>query len=571
MNPPDNVRRIVGCPGGGLENCKTSKLTELAARAAHRYGSGNVMAVSLTRTAARELAGRDGTTLDPDCCATLHAHALRALDVDPKTLAETPEGMRAFTATAGAQWGGGNGHGHGGDRGRTDHDDPGAVSSLHVAVVNHRARMTPQAEWSEDEREYHAVWQDWCAQTRRVDFTSLIERAIAEHVAPLGDPRVILVDEAQDLAALEFTLLMQWARDADSTVCVGDSQQAIFFFRGADPERLDALPIARSETLDQSWRCPRAVAAAAQQWAEQLPGPAVPWKARDADGAVMEAPMALRDAADTADLALRSAGDGTTMVLATCRYMLTPLVAQLRARGAVFHNPWRAEQAEWNPLGTWERGEHTPSAGCAAVLGLTAPLRGRFWTWGDLLALTRPMQATALARGAKAAIEEHCRRDEFGVTRAGETVPMDTLLTLLGVERYDPAAPEILLLDIDSNPTAVLDWYERHLLARASKGVRYALDVLRRGGTLTEEPRLVVGTVHSTKGGEADHVILGPELSKEAFYGPWLDGGGGRDAIVRTGYVACSRARETLALLEPGCPEYMPIADVLRERQRATT
>lgn len=556
MTPPGTVHRILGCPGGGLSR-KTRKLTELAARAAGQYGGHNVLAVSLTRTAAAELRGR-ADAIPQENCATLHAHALRALEVDPTALAETSTAMREFTADNDGCWAGGNVH----HRDNIDDVANFGVPSLHVAVTNHRARLTPRSEWTDDERDYHAAWEDWKTQTRRVDFTDLIETCIREQVAPLQAPQVILADEAQDFTALEFQLLMAWAQGARSTVCVGDSQQCIYWFRGADPERLDALPVARGETLARSWRCPQAVADAAKRWAAQLPGDNVAWTSRYAAGHVEEAPVALRDTPDVIDLAQASVATGqTTMILASCRYMLAPLCHELRERGIAHANPWREEEAQWNPL---------KGTGARAVRGLLAPLSGRFWTWGDLWAMTEPMRAAALARGAKASIEEHCRPDEFGVSRAGQEVAFSTLLTLLGVEGDEPHA----LLGIDQRRNAIafpwaLQWYEDHLLARGYKSVRYALDVVRNGGSLDEAPLLTVGTIHSVKGGEADHVILAPELSKEGYYGSWLGGGKARDAIVRAYYVGLTRARETVTLLEPGCPEHAPVSDVLREASRA--
>jgi superfamily I DNA/RNA helicase len=511
-----------------------------------------VLAVSLTRTAAAELRSR-ADAIPQENCATMHAHALRALEIDPSTLAETPAAMREFADASDIADGGS----------RRDLDDLGdsAAPSLHVAVTNHRARLTPPADWTDDERAYSAAWEDWKTQTRRVDFTDMIQACIAEHVPPLNHPRVILADEAQDFTALEFQLLMTWAADAESTVCVGDSQQCIYWFRGADPDRLDALPVAHNETLKQSWRVPRAVHAVAGRWAAQLPGPAVDWCPRDTQGHVEEAVFALRDTPHVADLAQVMGRHGTTMVLASCRYMLAPLCAELRERGIAYHNPWRAEETQWNPL---------QGPGAVAVRALMAPVTdGRFWTWGDLLDLTAVMRADALARGSKAAIEEHCRRDEFDVSRAGETVPFDTLLTLLGMEDRRFVDHPMLGIDLSSSRDVALDWLRDSLLARASKSTRYALDVVRGGGSLTDEPRLVVGTVHSVKGGEADHVILAPELSKEGYWQAWCGGGAARDAIVRAYYVALTRARETVTLLEPGCPEYAPVSDVLRERTTA--
>lgn len=539
---PSQIRRIVGCPGGGLTR-KTTKLTELAARAADKYGGSNVLAVSLTKSAAAELAGKHDTVLDPDSCATLHAHALRALEFDPAKLAETPASMREFHTAHPA---------YASDDHRDQVEDaPVASRGPHAQVTNRRARMEPVEAWTQAERGYWATWTAWKVATGRCDFTDLVERCVHEQVPPLSRPRVILADEAQDFTALEFALLAQWAAETESTVMVGDTQQCIYSFRGADPERLEAVPVASNESLTQSYRCPRTVARAAQAWASQLPGPKVAWSPRDADGQVDEAPFALRDVPDVADAAQESVGEGqSTMVLATCRYMLAPLCHELRARGVPFANPWALTETAWNPL---------QGSGTRALLALLRPTLegegGRMWTWGDLHDLTRPMQATALPRGAKAAIEAHCMTDELGQTRSGDEVPIGTLFTLLG-----DAATHLLAVDRHAEQT--VDWWQGTLLARHAKPCEYPARVWRaRGaGALTADPMLTVGTVHSTKGAEAAHVLLAPEVSREA-YNHWHDGR--RDALVRTMYVAMTRARERLTIMEPGCWETLPLAEAI--------
>jgi superfamily I DNA/RNA helicase len=82
--------------------------------------------------------------------------------------------------------------------------------------------------------------------------------------------------------------------------------------------------------------------------------------------------------------------------------------------------------------------------------------------------------------------------------------------------------------------------------------------VLKRSGpaALTAEPRVLVGTVHSVKGGEAGTVILSPDLSAQGYWGGWHAGGAGRDAITRMFYVALTRARERAVLLAPSGPEH---------------
>jgi superfamily I DNA/RNA helicase len=520
------------------------------------------MAVSLTRTAAAELGGRDGTVLRPELCATLHAHAYRALE-EPD-LAETPASMREFLAAHPAL--------AGDHHAATEDETSTNIPAIHAAVTNHRARMTPRDQWTDSEREYMAAWDDYKHATNRLDFTDLIERCLRNGVLPLTRPRVALYDEAQDQSALEFELAAMWARDTLSTVMVGDAAQAIYWFRGADADRLEQIPVARNETLDQSYRCPATVAALAQRWAAQLPGEQLAWKPTGIDGHTAETPYALRDTQDVIDHAQSHVAAGqTTMILATCRYMLTPLCAALKAQGVTFSNPWRLEETSWNPLGEFAAGNLVkPSAGNRAVLALLRPLNStwgddaRFWTWGDLLDLTEPMQASALARGAKASIAEHCRADEFGQTRANDEIKMSTLLTLLG-----PAGER--LLDLDRDEQGVIDWWTGTLLARGLKQTQYALTVKRKlgGAALRQPPRLFIGTVHSTKGSEADVVLLSPELSKEAYYQNWLSKGPGHDAIVRLGYVAATRAKRELHVMEPGTPESMPIGDLIRHPARA--
>ena len=62
---------------------------------------------------------------------------------------------------------------------------------------------------------------------------------------------------------------------------------------------------------------------------------------------------------------------------------------------------------------------------------------------------------------------------------------------------------------------------------------------------MLDTPRVVVGTIHSVKGGQADVVYLFPDLSQaaDAQYGR---GGVDRDSVVRLFYVGATRAYEQL-------------------------
>lgn len=525
------IFRVTGPPGTG----KTTYLARQAEVAAGKYGAGNVAIASLTKTAAAEIAGRD-TPLDPSQIGTLHAHCFRALECDRGDMAETGPSMREFAAL----------HPELADQvdaGPDIDDAPQDGGTTHSAVMNHRARLTPPEQWTDEERAYASAWETFKTKTGRRDFTDLVEAAVADPEL-LPYVKALLLDEAQDFSALELRLALAWSQRTETTVIVGDEDQCLYGFRGSDAGSLSAMDVAGERLLKQSYRCPRAVRDLALDWIAQIPGRRdVRWDPTDVQGSVHQAPMALRDTPDM--LEQIDALDGTTMILTSCGYMLDPLLAALREAGVPFANPHRRKEARWNPTRAvgYRALQHYLRTD-TAVWGEAAGPR----TWGDLHAWTQCVQAKGyLARGAKAAIEEHCRLDEFGQTRAGEPVPLDVLIDLLGT----PMHPAL------RNDTG---WFAEALMSKHAKAGRYAARVYEReAGALLAEPRCVVGNVHSVKGASADHVLLCPELSHEGFFGDGGWHGNGRDAIVRMIYVAITRARQSVHVLEPAVPECVPL------------
>ena len=87
---------------------------------------------------------------------------------------------------------------------------------------------------------------------------ALDEPAVAERLRE--DLELLLVDEFQDTNPMQLALFMKMARFASEAIFVGDVKQAIFGFRGSDPElvgnTLEALVArgSRLDVLDRSWR-----------------------------------------------------------------------------------------------------------------------------------------------------------------------------------------------------------------------------------------------------------------------------------------------------------------------------
>jgi superfamily I DNA/RNA helicase len=77
---------------------------------------------------------------------------------------------------------------------------------------------------------------------------------------------------------------------------------------------------------------------------------------------------------------------------------------------------------------------------------------------------------------------------------------------------------------------------------------RFAKAVKKYGLALALEPNTKVGTIHSVKGDEADHVVLLTSLTKKC-HDERNSGVAGVDSEKRVAYVGATRARKTLQYL----------------------
>jgi len=524
---------VVGPPGCG----KTSYVARQAKRAAQKYGDDGVAIVSLTKAAAQEIASR--SAIHQDHVGTLHSMAFRALECKRGEVADSPDGLKEWNrAQPGWQLSGGR---------NADDILGGGADDILTAVGRLRHLMVPHENWPSHLRQFHAEWESWKERTGRLDFTDMIERAIENVPHCPGRPSVLFLDEAQDSSLLEHELLTRWQEEAEQLVTVGDPDQSIFGFRGGSPtamvEGIDGEPI----VLEQSHRVPAEVHATAVAWIEQLPDRLpVAYKPTPERGRVVhQRSLSIRDLGGVARLAQGHLDAGrSVMVLASCFYMLAPLMARLRNEGVPFANPYRPTDGRFNPMRSARR--------LAAFLRPDERVWGdqqRLWTWADLEAWLEPVAASGtLTPGAKALIERKATPGRF---KTMEPPPdLDALRGLFCEHEWG----QVIGLDVE--------WWWNSLLASKRKSHAYPRAVYRRDPkALVAEPRLCVGTIHSVKGGEADVVILAPDVSRTAWWGRGRAPGACRRnseewrEMVRTFYVGMTRARQELHLLAPGYPE----------------
>lgn len=533
--------RVNGPPGTG----KTTYLSERVRDAADKYGGGAVVVASLTKAAAAEVAGRK-TPLPARNIGTLHSHAYQAMK--RPVVAETSAGLKSWNEWVSVP----------SMRIDLKHavdpehvaSEPMPMDSDGAAMLNTcnimRQQMIDSKYWSPRAQRFYTKWCEWKASSAFVDFTDLIEYAL-EHETPLAQkPAVLMIDEAQDMSKLEFALAMMWGAQCDWVMVVGDADQNLYEWRGSHPEAFTSLEAMEVRTLDQSYRVPQAVHAVAVAWIERISGrEPVAYKPRPVAGVVRREPHTWRDPKSmlaAIDDNLRrippreDAEWPTVMVLASCGYMLNPILTELRTHGTPFWNPYRVKAGNWNPL-----------RGGGRVLSFIKPQspakggEGLAWTWKDLKRWVEPLQAKGtLVRGVKGNIEAKCVEDRFKDSRADEAVPIERVLEMFTTDEARSA-----VFDGD------IDWWESHLKHEDRKRQQYALTVARRRGydALRQTPRLCIGTIHSVKGGQADVVYLLPDLSTVGYFEHWQRGE--RDPIIRQFYVGMTRAREELVLCAP--------------------
>lgn len=534
--------RLIGPPGCG----KTYALsTKWVPRAVELHGEDRVIICSLTRSAAQEIASR--VNLHRQQVGTLHSFAFRALGSPP--LAQDSKNIASWNESQPPMW-----HITGQSRRSNvdiefdspDSDQLGGDELLNQSGIL-RNKLVPMREWDSEVRRFYIAWREWKRKMQYLDFTDLIDMPPEFGTLAPGNPAVIVCDEAQDFTEMDMRLIRHWGEACEFVVMTGDYNQAIFTFRGASPKAFlpDDVPDDEVSILGQSYRVPEKVRVYASDWIKQDTEHRVfPYKGRiDKDGKLVKGVVGKTPHFSLGsprgrtllveDIKSRVAKGKECMVLATCRYMLTPLLATLREKGVPFHNPYRISEGGWNPM----RG------GTDRLYRFLAAYSGekQAWTWDDLRRWTQPLSAkTFLRSGAVAEIEATAKKKGDS-----ETLSASELRSLLKPGMYDE------IMDIGSLDAA-LEWYEGRILSSKLKSMQLAISVYKQFGykALTETPSVIVGTIHSVKGGAADYVYLSPDIGK-AGGREWrrLAKPEGRNAIIRAMYVGLTRAREGVALM----------------------
>jgi DNA helicase-2/ATP-dependent DNA helicase PcrA len=542
--------RVIGPPGTG----KTSWVVRQVEQWRQKYGRDEILLASFTTTAAREIKRRK-IDLDEKNLGTLHAICYRMLGKPELAEAKVSE-FNAWTLQHHGpefQLSARSGSSFSDDFGMSS-DVPEEEASGDVLLrvtQTHRARLEPQEMWSDQSRRFFFLWKEWKAVAGYYDFTDLIEVCLDSFGAPAG-VKIACYDEVQDFSPLELAVVRKWAHDLEGVVLVGDPDQSIFHFKGASPRAFlePELPPESYRVLSQSWRVPKAVHAMASNWigrsSWRYPFEYTP---KNAEGVVERRDGSGWLSLKQPDLIVReivahNAAGKVCMVLASCAYHLQATLRELKRVGVPFHNPF-VSRGDWNPL----RGGpeivqaflETPRPdlfGGEILDGFDEAKRWwhpkTMWRWAQHI-----KAAGVFVRGGKEVLR----------ARAEESKKHTHGLELFEIsELFTPEALARMLECLKTDKP--WEWLRDHLLPEPRKRMDYAFQICDRSGVraLTDKPKVIVGTIHSVKGAEAEVVYLSPDLSRRG-YEEWMGMPEQRDVVRRVFYVGMTRSSERLVLL----------------------
>jgi len=491
--------RIFGPPGTG----KTTTLLNMVDDTLSKGTNPNHIAfLAFTRKAANEAKERAAKRfkLDPDndlfFFRTLHSLALSMTEIRPEQVMSKQHfeelgkkiGM-VLSKTSGQE-----------DITEMQNHDHPILSVINLARLR-KIGLREQYNQSYIEDDWNTVnyvnkcYKEYKQHRNLYDFTDMLQVFVDEADKCCPDFKVTFLDEAQDLSPLQWDIAHALDKKSKFMFAAGDDDQAIYRWAGADVDQFINLD-GSSETLSQSYRVPKQVHRVAESIVYRIKHRyPKKYQPKKDEGTVKH--MARLDDIDLTQ--------GQWLILAQAGYILNPVVETLKSMGLLFtHKGHRSISAKIS----------------SAVNGWEQLRKGKNIT----LDMARDIYSY-MSTGT------HIKRGFKKLTG----LDSDVLLNM-----------ELLQNSYGLMVGDELIWHKA--LDRLPEESRvYITALLRRGEKFNAEPRISVSTIHGSKGGESDNVIIFTDLSPSADDAMRM----GNDDVHRVFYVAVTRAKENLYIIEP--------------------
>ena len=327
----------------------------------------------------------------------------------------------------------------------------------------------------------------------KYDMTDMIVDFNKKHADYMPKFEVVIVDEAQDLSWLQWKMIERIIPNAKRVYIAGDDDQAIYLWAGARPEFLINMDGSRT-ILNKSYRLPQLIHARANKLIKRIQNRVdKEWTSRDDEGEVNIYPIER----------FNKMKAGEWLILARDKYRLNRVESDLRDQNFYY-----------------ERDDET---------SISERVRTAIIAWEDLR-LGKPMDLKSV-------------RSCYVYIKTGKGIDKK----FKGMKHADPEKMytfDMLQKDYGLKVSKDKPWFEALENISMLKST-YIRGVLRDGENIRKQPRIKLSTIHGSKGGEADNVMLLTDLTRKADAEYWRQ----RDEERRVFYVGMTRARNTLNIV----------------------
>jgi superfamily I DNA/RNA helicase len=327
MNTTANIHRIYGPPGTGKT---TTLLNILDEKLESGVDPNRIAFVSFTRKAADEARERARERFDFERSQmryfrTLHSLAFYQLGLNREDVLKRSD-YKSIAELVGVDY-----------SGKIAVEDDGLFSGDKMGdkllFLNQLARnrvISFKEQWQSTEdidwylfKLFNDTMIEYKITHDKVDFTDMLERAQYEN--PI-DIDVAIIDEAQDMTALQWAYAKHVFQRAKSIYVAGDDDQSIYHWSGADANLFNALS-GTEQVLNKSYRLPKEIYKLAQKIVSQISERHdKTWESQRVGGKVAFWSY-------LEDVILK---DGSWLLLARNRYMLKELETHARAQGRIY-------------------------------------------------------------------------------------------------------------------------------------------------------------------------------------------------------------------------------------------
>ena len=332
-----------------------------------------------------------------------------------------------------------------------------------------------------------------------LDFTDMMVR-LAERPQFIPKFRAAFLDEAQDLTPLQWEVALHIAEKSDRMYIAGDDDQGIYRWAGADTNRFASLD-GGSEVLSQSHRVPRSIWKIADKAVQRIQHRQKKiWSPRPEEGSVSR---------HYDEHQIEFERDDEWLVLAQANFMLDNLAEHMKMSGIYFER----------------RGEPSLKKGLSRAIH----------AWQHLSADSAHEITVREAQN----LYDHIASGEGGIERGAKK-------RLSRADEKEMLSFPLLRQEYGLR-CAPNDPWDTALSRVGDAELAYAHALMSRGIDIFKAPRIKLSTIHGSKGGEADNVLLFLDLTGRAI----AEMERNPDDANRVLYVGLTRARENLVLKYP--------------------